>query len=107
MSMGAPSWDGHWHLRIGGAKAPPTRRVFRLRIHSFGLFFCTRINRQSEIESGAWPRIRSEPQTAAMRFNDGTADRQAHAGTLLLGSEERVEDVLRLFRFYSLTGISD
>ena len=105
--MGAPSWDDDWHLRISGAKAPRVRRAFRLRIHSFGLFFYTRINRQSEIECGAWAGIRSEPQTAAMRFNDRTADRQAHAGTLFLGSEERVEDVLRLFRFYSLTGICD
>src|SRR5271156_2580766 len=87
----------YWHCVPARKKTPQVRRVGAPAFMRGKEPLCsprltyTRINRQSEIKRCARPGIRSEPQTAAMRFNDRTADRQAHAGALLLGSEERVE----------------
>jgi len=38
------------------------------------------------------------PQAATMRFNDGAADAKAHAGSVGLGAEEGIEDLLGVMR---------
>src|ERR1700733_7065579 len=47
-----------------------------------------------ELENGPARQIGAGPQSAAMRLNDRTADRQADAQTIGLGGEERVEQAL-------------
>jgi hypothetical protein len=42
-----------------------------------------------------------------MRFDDGAADGQSHAGSLRLGRKEGIEDLLRLFWPHSHTRIAD
>src|ERR1700730_6832756 len=47
------------------------------------------------------------PQEAAMRLNDRPTDGQPHANPLILGSKECPEDLVRLLRAQSRTGIAD
>jgi len=47
------------------------------------------------------------PQTATMRFHDGTADRQAHAAALRFRGEEGIENLVRLFGRQSYSGVAD
>ena len=46
-------------------------------------------------------------EVAAMRFNDGAADCQPHARTVGLGRVERIEYPIRLFGWYTWTGVAD
>src|SRR5271155_3214661 len=39
--------------------------------------------------------VRCCPQTATVRLDDGTADRQPHAGHLRFGRKECIEDLIR------------
>ena len=48
-----------------------------------------------ELKSCTPPRGH-EPQAPAMRLNDGAADPESHAGTVWFGSEERIEDLVRM-----------
>jgi len=52
---------------------------------------------QGELKRCAPTGVCDGPQAAAMRFDDGTADGQSHAGALRFGGEEGIEDLLRLF----------
>lgn len=51
---------------------------------------------QADVESRTGALVGSGPQTATVRLDDGTADRQAHAAALGLGGEECVEDLIHL-----------
>src|ERR1700735_4129485 len=52
-------------------------------------------------------RIRGGPQAAAVCFNDGTADRQAHASSLRLRGIESTEQPVRVFAGKTNAGISN
>jgi hypothetical protein len=62
---------------------------------------------QGELKACARPGVGGGPQAATMRFDDGTADGQSHAGELRLGSKECTEDLLRLFWLKSHARIAD
>jgi len=51
---------------------------------------------QRELKDCTPTGIGGDPQAAAMRFDDGTADGQSHAGTLALGGIEDVKNFLDL-----------
>ena len=48
-----------------------------------------------------------DPKATGMRFDDRTADRQAHSGALGFGGEERVEDPALLLGGQAYSGIAD
>src|ERR1700735_4429277 len=52
-------------------------------------------------------RIRGGPQAAAVCFNDGTADRQAHASSLRLRGIESTEQPVRVFAGKTNAGIGN
>jgi hypothetical protein len=68
----------------------------RLEPNGSGLLQYFGCGRQSEVESRAPSGIGRGPQTATMRLNNGTADRQAHPGALRFGRKECIEDLVRL-----------
>src|SRR3954447_17535275 len=76
-------------------------------MHRIGLLWGTRINRQSEMKCNSRPSIGCKPQSTALRFNDRTADRQAHTSALTFGSKEGLKNVLRILGLDSFTGIDD
>ena len=47
------------------------------------------------------------PQTATMRFHDGTADRQPHAAALRFRGEEGIEDFIRASGRQTYSGVAD
>src|SRR5260370_3133445 len=49
---------------------------------------------QSEMKRRASSVVGCGPQTATMRFNDGTADRQPHAAALRFRGEEGIQDLV-------------
>jgi hypothetical protein len=53
-----------------------------------------RLHRQCELESGASSCIGVGPQTTPMRLYDPAADGKAHARSIGLGGEKRIEDAL-------------
>src|SRR5689334_24722575 len=63
--------------------------------------------RQSEVESRAPSGIGRGPQTATMRLNNGTADRQAHARALWFGRKERIENLARLLGRQTYAGVAN
>jgi len=52
-------------------------------------------------------RVVGSPQPAAMRFNDGAADPQPHAGAVSFGGEKGIEDLVRLPWRQAYAGIAD
>src|SRR5258705_3032363 len=62
---------------------------------------------QSELKSCTLPGGTGGPQAAAMRLDDRATDGQPHTGPVILGSKECVEDLVRLLRGQSHTGIAD
>ena len=52
--------------------------------------------RQGELKLGAAGQVRARPQSAAVRFNDRTTDRQAHPHALGLGRVESLENALKV-----------
>src|SRR5260370_25867749 len=52
--------------------------------------------RQSEPKGCAARAIGRRPQSAAMRLDNGPADRQSHARALRLGGKECIKDLVRL-----------
>src|SRR5216684_5753318 len=59
------------------------------------------------MKTGAARRVVGSPQAATMRFDDGTADPKSHAGAVGLSRKERLEDLVRLLRGKSHSGIAD
>ena len=53
------------------------------------------------------PTLRVGPDTAAVRLDDGLADRQAHAAALRLGGEERIKDLIGFARRQPGAGVVD
>src|SRR6202040_2491533 len=51
---------------------------------------------QSELKGCASPGVGGGPQSAAMRLDNGPADRQSHADALSLGGKECIKDLVRL-----------
>jgi len=51
---------------------------------------------EGEVKSGAVAGGADGPQAAAMRLDDGATDGQAHAGTVILGGKECLEDLFGL-----------
>ena len=60
---------------------------------------------QRELECGAARRVRDRPQATVVRLDNRAADRETHPHPVGLGSEERVEDPLDIFRADSRAGI--
>jgi hypothetical protein len=52
--------------------------------------------REAKLESRTGPGIAGRPQSAAMRLDDGSANRQAHTHTFGFGGEECVEQLTRI-----------
>src|SRR6202051_4320810 len=62
---------------------------------------------QGELKSCASPGGTGGPQVSAMRFNDRATDGQTHTGALILGCKECLENLFRLLRGQSHTGVAD
>ena len=62
---------------------------------------------QCELKRCATRGVGGGPQAAAMRLNDRSTDGQAHAGSIILGREECLEDLVCLLRRESTTGVTD
>src|SRR5271156_2001029 len=67
----------------------------------------TRRGRQHKLERRPAPGILNRLQMTAVRLDDRSHDRQAHAHAGGLGGKERVEQPRHNFRIDSLTGIAD
>src|SRR6266849_6978701 len=52
-------------------------------------------------------RVVGSPQAAAMRLNDRPTDGQPHTSPVILGGKECLEDLFRLLRGQSHTGVAD
>src|SRR5438128_12465909 len=63
--------------------------------------------RQGELKSCAPPRGTGGPQASAMRLDDRATDGQPHTSAVILGRKESTEDLVRLLRRQSHTGIAD
>src|SRR5712672_1272986 len=70
---------------------------------------CVRRDRgaQGELKSCTTPAVTGGPQSASMRLNDRSTDGQPHAGPVNLGGKECLEDLFRLLRGESHSGIAD
>src|SRR5580658_8836640 len=77
-----------------------SRLVAALAVHIVWLCSLARADfaRQAELKRCTPSWVRSDPQAAPMRFDDGPADGQSHPGSLRLGGKECIEDLLRLSR---------
>ena len=62
---------------------------------------------EREMKGCSAPGVGSCPQMPSMRLDNGTADRQPHAAALRLGSEERVENLIRIFNRQSDSCVAD
>src|SRR3984893_1433358 len=62
---------------------------------------------QGELKSCASPGGTGGPQVSAMRLNDRATDGQPHTDPLILGRKECLENLFRLLRGQSHTGIAD
>src|SRR6202163_704501 len=62
---------------------------------------------QGELKSCAPPGGAGGPQAPAMRLNDRPADGQPHTSPVILGRKKCPEDLFRLLRGQSHTGIAD
>src|SRR6478672_3231991 len=76
----------------------------RLTSAASRLSVCDR--RQGELKAGAAGQVRARPQSAAVRFDDRTADRQAHPQTARLRRVEARENALESLRREAWTRIS-
>src|SRR5467141_4618706 len=63
--------------------------------------------RQGELKGCATGGVSVGPQAAAMRLNDRPTDGQPHTSPVILGRKECREDLVRLLRGQSHTGIAD
>jgi len=59
------------------------------------------------MKSRASTGVRRGPQTATIRFHDGTADRQAHSGALRLRGEESIKNPIRFFGRQAHASVAD
>src|SRR5258706_14143999 len=64
------------------------------------------MSRRNEAKDSATRHIRARPQSAAVRFDDRTADRQAHPQTVRFRGVERLEHALESLRREAWTRIS-
>src|SRR5216684_1538667 len=62
--------------------------------------------RQGELKAGAAGQVRARPQSAAVRFDDRTADRQPKPQTVRFRGVERLEHALKIRRREAWTRIS-
>ena len=62
---------------------------------------------QGELKRCTAPGSAGGPQAAAMRLDDRTADGQPHTSPVIFGRKECIEDLFRLLRGKSHTGITD
>jgi hypothetical protein len=62
---------------------------------------------QSEMKHRASSIVGCGPQTATMRFHDGTTDRKPHAAALRFRGEEGIEDLVRSSGRQSYSGVAD
>ena len=62
---------------------------------------------QSETKSCPWSVIGGGPQSATMRFDNGTADGQPHPAALRLGGEEGRKDLVNIPSRQSRACIAD
>src|ERR1700733_11851003 len=71
------------------------------------LCVCRGSGGQCELKNCAARRIAGSLQAAAVRFNDGEANPQSHAGAVSLGGKECIKDLVRLLRWQTHAGIND
>ena len=62
---------------------------------------------QGEVKRRAPCGVGRRPQMATVRLDDGTADRQTHAGALRFGRKEGIEDLVGLFGRQSHASVTD
>ncbi len=63
--------------------------------------------RQADVKACAPWRVATSPQAAPVRFHDGSANAQSHAGPVSLRGKERIEDLVRLLRRKPGASIAD
>src|SRR5271169_593666 len=68
----------------------PSTAIFRLQSQCGG-----RMSRRNEAKDSATWHVRARPQSSVMRFDDRTADRQAHPQTARLRGVESLEHALK------------
>src|SRR5437764_14981632 len=69
-----------------------------MRKRSRLLFMAVGFGRKGEVKDCTPGRVGGGPYASAMRFDDGAADPESHAGPLRFGGEEWIEDLIRLRR---------
>ena len=72
-----------------------------------GLHGRPHLGAQSELEYGPSGSVRGDPQSAIVRLDDRTANRQTHPHTIRLGGEERAEYPIDVLRVNSCPRICD
>src|SRR5437763_1479872 len=97
------------YMQIGKrGLAQDQRQPYRLLISAMERS-CVRRNcsRKCELKCCASAGVVGDPQAAAMRLNDRPTNGQPHTGPLILGCKECPEDLVRLLRGQSHSGIPD
>ena len=61
---------------------------------------------QGEVKYRAASGIRARPHSAVVGFDDGTRNRQSHAGALRLGCKEGIKDLFQLFWRQAYAGVA-
>src|SRR5712692_5772843 len=79
-------------LQVSSRRRPHIIHWYSDTLVSFG----RDVGGQGEVETCSARRVAGSPQATAMRFNDGAADGQSHAGPLDLGCKEGIEDLVLL-----------
>src|ERR1700676_3379379 len=92
------------HLTHSRTRRRVARSLGRLTSAASRRSVCDR--RQGELKAGAAGQVRARPQSAAVRFDYRTADRQAYPQTVRLRRVEACENVLESLRREAWTRIS-
>src|SRR5229473_1939553 len=122
-------WTRIWPKQDGGSAQPGARSTNRTLLsaissvlhvdramrlsharkssESYGRLHFHDCSWQCEMKRRASSVVGCGPQTATMRFHDGTADRQPHAAALGFSGEEGIEDLVRSSGGQSYSGVAD
>ena len=88
-------WFGLPVLTHSRTRGPAACSLGRLTSGALQCSVCDR--RQGELKGGAAGQVRACPQPAAVRFDDRTADRQAHPQAAGFCRVESLEDAIETF----------
>src|SRR6267378_5096898 len=99
----------NYHFRNGAAGSDASQNEGSLSRQSSwgGLHMGHDRSGQGELKRCTAPGSAGGQQAAAMRLDDRTADGQPHTSPVIFGRKECIEDLFRLLRGKSHTGISD